>query len=153
MVIDEDLKTHIVEGERCQQHPRTLSSPVSCDEGSLRAWTPQTRTQRLQPRQRHQQHQRPHLRPPHLPPCPPLSCTHRLLHLVPMNLPQDSPRLPLQQISLRGHQKGRETAAWTTDLQSVWDKLVSSSKMRISSDIFRNTNRRTWLTGYCMVDL
>ena len=31
IVNDEDLKTHIVEGERCQRHPRTLSSPVSFD--------------------------------------------------------------------------------------------------------------------------
>ena len=37
MVTDEDLKTHIVEGERCQRHPRTLSSPVSYDVGALRA--------------------------------------------------------------------------------------------------------------------
>ena len=37
MVNDEDLKTHIVEGERSQQHPRThSSSPVFFDEGSLR---------------------------------------------------------------------------------------------------------------------
>ena len=50
MVKDEGLKTHTVEGERCQRHPRTLSSPVSCDEGSLRAWIPQTRIQRPQTR-------------------------------------------------------------------------------------------------------
>ena len=104
----EDLKTHIMEGERCQRQPRThSSSQVSSDEGFLRAWIPQTRTQRPQPRQRHQQYQRPHLRPPHLPPCPPLSRTLRLLHAVPLDHPQDSHRLSLQQFSLRGHQRGR----------------------------------------------
>ena len=34
----EVLKTHIVQGERCQRHPRTLSSwQVSSEEGFLRA--------------------------------------------------------------------------------------------------------------------
>ena len=65
MVIDEDLETHIVEGERCQGHPRTHSSQVSCHEGSLRVSIPQTHIQRHQLRPRHQQHQRPHPRPPH----------------------------------------------------------------------------------------
>ena len=38
LVNDEDLKTHIVEGELRQQHPRThSSSPVFFDEGSLTA--------------------------------------------------------------------------------------------------------------------
>ena len=108
MVIDEDTRTHIVEGERCQRYPRThSSSPVSFDEGFLRALIPQTRTQIPQPRQRNQQHKRLHLRPPHLPPCPPLSRTHHLLHSVPLDLPQDSPRLSLQQLFLRGYQKGK----------------------------------------------
>ena len=64
MVKNEVLKTHILEDERCQRHPRTLSSPVSFDEGCLRAQIPQTRIQRPQSRPRHQQHQLPHLRPP-----------------------------------------------------------------------------------------
>ena len=38
MVNVEDLKTHIVEGERCQRHPRTQSSlQISFDGKFLRA--------------------------------------------------------------------------------------------------------------------
>ena len=66
-----------------------------------------TRMQRPQPRPRHQQHQRPPLRPPHQSQCPPLSRTYRLLQLVPLHLPQDSLRLSLQQLFLRGQQKGK----------------------------------------------
>ena len=107
MVIDEGLKTHFVEGGRCQRHPRTQSSQVSCGEGSLRASIPQTRTQKLQLHPRHQQHQCIHPRPPHQPQCPPLSRTRRLLQWVPMDLTQDSPRLSLQQHFLRGQQQGK----------------------------------------------
>ena len=77
MVTVEDLRTHIVEGEWCQRHPRTHSSwRVSLNAKFLPAWNPQLRTQRPQPRQRHQHHQRPHLRPPHMPPCQPPSHKH-----------------------------------------------------------------------------
>ena len=107
MVNVEDLKTHIVEGERCQRHSRSQSSSqVSFDERFLRACNPQIRTQRPQPHQRYQKHQRPHLRFPPLPPCQPPSRTRRLLQLVHLELSQDSSRFCIQQFSLRGHQNG-----------------------------------------------
>ena len=153
MLIDEDLKTHIMEGERSQRHPRTLSSPVSCDEGSLRALIPQTRIQRPQPRPRHQQHQLPHPRPPHQPQCPPMSRTRRLLQLVPLDLPQDSPRLSPATFSSGTTKWERETAAGTADLLSAWGNLISARKMTLSSDILPNLIRRTWPISYQMVDL
>ena len=36
-----------------------------------------------------------------------------------------------------------ETADRATDLLSVWDEQISSSKMTLSSDMFRNSIRRT----------
>ena len=153
MVFDGDLKTHIVEGERCHRHPRTHSSWVSCDEGSLRGWIPRTRTQKDQLRPRHQQHRRPRPRPPHQLQCLPQLHTRRLLQLVPPDLPQDSPRLS-PATSSSGTTTGEgEKAAWTADLVSTWDELTSARKMTLSSDIFYELLRRTWLMSYYMVDL
>ena len=45
-----------------------------------------------------------------------------------------------------------ETANRTTDSVSAWDELMSLSQMTLFSDILRNLFRRTWLTGYYMVD-
>ena len=155
MVNDEDLKTHIMEGERCQRHPWThSSSQVSFDEGFLRAWNPQTRTQRPQLRQRHQQHQQPHLRPPHLPPCQPMSRTHTYFIWSIWT----SHRALLASLSPAIFSSGTskvegETAVWTADLLSPWHELISSSRMTLFSDIHRNSIRRTWLTSYFMVDL
>ena len=126
MVIDADLKTHIVEGEQCQWHDRTHSSPVSCDEGSLTAWIPQIHIQTA--------HLRPHPRLLHQLQCPPQSRIRRLLQSVSPDLPQDSPLSPATFSS--GTIKGEgETAAWTADLVSTWDESTSARRMTLSSDI------------------
>ena len=46
-----------------------------------------------------------------------------------------------------------EPTAWTADLLSTWDELISARKMTLSSDIFYELLRRTWLISYYMVDL
>ena len=138
MVNDEVLETHIVEGERCQRHPRTLSSPVSCDEGSLRARIPQTRIQRRQPRPRHQQHQRPHFRPRHQLQCPPPSRTHHLPQLVPLDLPQDSPRLSLQHFHLRDSKRGKRNS----NLNSWFIVRLGRTNLRKEDDtVFGHTSQ------------
>ena len=144
-----DLKTHILEGERCQQGLRTHSFPqVSFDEGFLRAWVPQTRIQRLQPQQRHQQHQRHH--PPLLCPYQPPSRKHRFF---PLDLPPDSLRLAPATFSSGASKGEEEAAARTNDSMSSWNELMSSSRMTLFSDVFPKWTQRTWLTGYYMVDL
>ena len=53
-----------------------------------------------------------------------------------------------------GTSKGEgETAARTIELVSAWDELISSRKMTLTSDMFRNSIRRTWLIGCYRVDL
>ena len=48
---------------------------------------------------------------------------------------------------------GGETGAWTTYSVSTSDEPWSPSRMMLFSDMLWNSTRRTWLTGYDMVDL
>ena len=47
----------------------------------------------------------------------------------------------------------RKTAARTTDSVSAWDELMSSTRMTLFLEMLRIEIRRTWLTGYYMVEL
>ena len=63
MVFFEDLKAHIADVERCQQHPQTKSvPPVLFFRQSLRKWNPGTQTRRSPTREHHKQHRHPHPR-------------------------------------------------------------------------------------------
>ena len=58
----EDLKIHIAEVERCQEHTQTNSVPPVLFPENLRKWNPATQTQRSPTREHQEQHRHPHLR-------------------------------------------------------------------------------------------
>ena len=146
MVNDEDVKPHIEKVERCQRHPRPRSSsPISFDEGFLRAWISQTRTQRPQPCQRHQQHQRLHLRPPHLTLCLPLCRSQRPLRLVSLDLEQDSPRLSLHQHFFEDIKRGRGNSGLNSWLIVRLGRTNFPKQTKLSSGHASSSFRRTWL--------
>ena len=143
MVNYEDLKPHIAEVERCQQHPQTKSVPsVPFIVQSLRNWNPATQTRRSPTREHHKQHRHPHLRC--LPPSP-----H--LHQFPHDLQQQpAPELHSRNnFVFKGKGRLMEMAKWvlaepTTDTVSAWDELISSCRITLFSDISWNSN--TWLS-------
>ena len=158
-----NVKNWIIENAHCGQlavsttplDTLSFASPFrQMDKWSLRAWFPQTRIQRLQTFEYHQQYRRPRL--PYLPPCQLPPHTQRRLQLVPLDLPPNSPHLCLSVFSnlfFKGIKGDEETTARTIDSLSAWEEMMSLSRMTLFSDIFRNWTRRTWLTGfYYMVD-
>ena len=147
MINVEELKTHIVDGERCQRHNlfgKSLSTKDFWEIETLRLPNLVNATNNINVLILVL-----HIR---------LRASFRLAYTAyfigPSGPPTgfSSPLSPSSFSSGTSTEEG-ETAARTTNLVSAWDKLLSSSKMTLSFDILRNSIRKTWLTGYYIVDL
>ena len=154
MIIDDDLKTHIVEGERRQMTPsdtffpsllrRRISESVnpsdSYPESPTSSTPPTTSTSSSSS---------------FASASVPASVSHTPPTSIGPSRPPTGLSSPLSPVTFSsGTTKWEgETAAWTADLLSTWDELISARKMTLSSDILRELFRRTWLISYYMVDL
>ena len=151
MQIDEELKTHIVEGERCPSDTpsdtsfftslfrRSISESVNPSDSY-----PETPTSSAQPTTSTSSSSS----------STSASVLAPVSHTPPTSVgPSEHPTGLSSPLSLRakfssGTSKGEgETAAPTNDFLSAWDRQISSSKMTLYSDILRNSIRRTWLVA------
>ena len=129
--------------------PQTKSLPPVLFFGqSLRKWTPGTQTRRSAMREHHKQHR--HTHPRCVSPSPHLQqFRHDLQQQAVPELHLGSPPPPSLQFSLQGHMEVDGNGKWvpaelTTDSVSASEKVISSCRFTLSSDI--PWNSKTWLS-------